>query len=86
MLKLEDLKEIIHNEGLTRKDKLLLVLSVDSETAKSTQTIREIASQAGLREVLKWNISSILATAKGLAVHLKEGWYLIDLNFVYIYL
>lgn len=68
-----DLKNLLSNREISRKDKVLLILYCRDDEI----TVKNIAEEAvlnGLREAIKWNISQILATLKGLVVKLPGGW------------
>lgn len=43
---------------------------------KQVSAVKNIAESAGLRVVKKWNISQLLANAKGLAIRVPDGWEL----------
>jgi hypothetical protein len=70
---------------ITRLDKLLLVLFWDIEKPKSSKKIQEIASENGLKECKKWNISDILSKSKGKAISIKEGWILTSAGQTYLF-
>ncbi len=61
---------------LSRTDKLLLCLAVDSKRPKQVREIRDIAFEAGLREIKKWNISDYLRKATPFVANTKDGWRL----------
>jgi hypothetical protein len=70
------LKALLHKPGLTRLDKTLLCLAVDADKAKAVSEVKRIGQAAGLRAMKKWNVSSILARSKGLAIRTAGGWEL----------
>ncbi|MCG6205976.1 hypothetical protein LPW26_15090 [Rhodopseudomonas sp. HC1] len=76
MLKAPELKNWLHRD-LTRKDKVLLVLASD-DTNWQVAEIRARALDAGLRDIVNWNVSQILGTTKGLAIATPKGWELTD--------
>lgn len=84
MINSSALKNLLHIKGLHQRDKLLLLLSVQSEVSKSVTKIREIAISAGLREINQWNVSRILKSAKGLAISTGNGWELNDYGKEYV--
>lgn len=49
---------------------------MDVDTPKPVKQVRELATEAGLNAVKKWNVSSILASSKGLAIRTPSGWEL----------
>ncbi|MFI5252018.1 MAG: hypothetical protein ACHQQQ_06240 [Bacteroidota bacterium] len=61
---------------IKHRDKLLFILSLNNEIPKSTREIREFAFNNGLPEVQKWNIATLLKSAKKYAINLPEGWAL----------
>ena len=72
----ENFQTLLANTKLSRLDKLLLVLFWEDESPKSLAKIKEIASENGLRECLKWNISDSLGKAKGKSTSLNGNWIL----------
>lgn len=76
MLTKESLIDLISKPDLKRRDKLLLCLAVDVEQPKTTQELKTIAINAGLREVRRWNVSAILIRARQFVVKLGTGWKL----------
>lgn len=76
MLDIEALKNLLHQPGFSKTDKLLLCASLDVKIPKSVAEIKGIAKQAGFREMEKWNISSILSRSGGLAIRTDSGWEL----------
>jgi hypothetical protein len=76
LLPISELKTWLHRD-LTQSDKLLLVLaSIDKPC--QVADIRARSKAAGFSPVKKWNISSILAKTKGLALNTPAGWELSD--------
>jgi hypothetical protein len=74
LVKSEQLKDLVHNPGLTRRQKLMLVLASGNGTGLSASEIRTRAIQAGLREAGNWNISDVLAGEPQMALRLGDGW------------
>jgi len=73
-----DLKNILSKDELSRKDKLLLILTYGGANEKRIKDIRELAINFGLREAKKWNISQILKNSKGLVTRLPGGWLITE--------
>jgi hypothetical protein len=71
-----DFQTILANPKVTRQDKLLLILFWEDEKPKSVSRVKEIASENGLRECAKWNVSDTLGKAKGKATSIKGNWLL----------
>ena len=67
------LKDILHKPGLDRLDRLLICLATD-DAPKTVKALKSIARAGGLPSAVKWNVSSILANSKGLAVRTPKGW------------
>lgn len=76
MINISDLKDLLHTKGMYQKDKLLLVLAVNACAPKKAVEIRKIASEAGLKQIHRWNITAILSSVKSYAVSAKNGWEL----------
>ena len=78
MLLQSKLKNVVHGDGLTRKQQLLLCLAVEADTPKAPAEVRSLALAAGLRGAKTWNVSAILATLTGFVVRTLSGWELTD--------
>lgn len=76
MLDIEALKNLLHQPGFSKTDKLLLCVSLDAKAPKSVSEIKVIAKRAGFRQMDKWNISSMLSRSGGLAIRTESGWEL----------
>lgn len=76
MFNISDLKDILHTKGLYQKDKLLFVLATNDCSPKKVVEIKKIASEAGLKEIHRWNITAILNSVKSYAISAKNGWEL----------
>lgn len=70
------LKDLLSQRDLSKTDKLMLILAVDSGNAKEVKEIKRIAHRSGLRAISKWNVSSLLSRAKEMAVRTSKGWEL----------
>ena len=81
----QSFQTLLVNPALSRQDKLLLTLFWDEESPKSLGQIKQIASENGLRECLKWNISDTLAKAKGKATSIKGNWILTSPGKAYLF-
>jgi hypothetical protein len=68
--------QVLSSSEITQRDKLIAILSSADETPLPVYSIKAIAIHSGLREIEKWNVSTILGNAKGLTVKSKDGWYL----------
>lgn len=76
MLKPDDLKMWLHKQGLTRLDKLLLVLAAFDGSPAQVKDIKERAKAGGLKITDSWNPSSTLSKSAGLAISTGAGWEL----------
>lgn len=76
MLDNNALKNILHQQGLTQTDKLILCLAVGHGKPKTVKQIREIARAGGLGIAIKWNVSGLLSSSGGKAINTGEGWEL----------
>ena len=76
MLDKNALKNILHQQGLTQTDKLILCLAVGHSKPKTVKEIREIARTGGLGIAAKWNVSALLGSSSGKAINTDEGWEL----------
>lgn len=80
MFDIESLKNLLHQSGFSKTDKLLLCISFDVKTPKSVAEIKEIAKQGGFRQMDKWNVSSLLSRSAGLAIRTDNGWELTNVG------
>jgi len=78
------LKDPLARNDLKRLDKVLLIVSCDSNAAKTVGQIREIARESGLSKAKMWNLSAILAKSDGCAVRVKGGWELTSTGKSYV--
>src|SRR5262249_11310908 len=72
----EALVELLHQPDLSKTDKVLLCLAVETGKPKSVQEVRALAVKAGLRAAKSWNVSGLLSGSSGRAVRTDEGWEL----------
>lgn len=84
MFEREHLKELLARSDFLKKDKILICLAVDPISARKVNEISSIALEAGLREVLKWNVSRYLSQATSLAIRTPQGWELTAAGKTYI--
>lgn len=76
MLTNEQLKELLHQKGITQLEQMLLCLAVNVNEPKQLKEIREIAIGAGLRGANALNIAAVLARSNGKAIKTPAGWEL----------
>jgi len=70
----EKIQTLLASADLTRLEKVLLVLFLNEEKAKTATEIQNLAFTNGLRECKNWNVSDILSKSKGKAISISEGW------------
>lgn len=71
----DQLKDLLHREGLTRRDQLLIVLACEGTPKKVAET-KKLAAEGGLRSAKNWNVSLELTRTRGLAANTPAGWVL----------
>lgn len=84
MLPAESLKDILHRPGLSRFDQLLICLAVDADRPKSIREVKQIARNAGLTQVAKWNISAYLSKQEDKVIRTPQGWELLPEGKAYV--
>jgi hypothetical protein len=72
----EQLKELLHQQGITQVDQMLLCLALDGSRPKQLREIRTIAVAAGLTSAKTMNIAAVLARSNGKAINTPSGWEL----------
>ncbi|MCG8625479.1 MAG: hypothetical protein MJE68_26210 [Proteobacteria bacterium] len=76
LVETEQLKDWLYWDGISRTDRLLLILASFDEPRKPQQ-IRLRAANAGFKIPKSWNITDCFAESKGLAVPIpRKGWEL----------
>jgi hypothetical protein len=70
------LKDLLHKDALSRKDKLLLLLAADGAKPKTVGNLRELGAACGLRRVKQWNVSDVLGKGEPQAIRSTQGWEL----------
>jgi hypothetical protein len=84
LLKLAELKNLLHKKGLSQTDALLLLLAVDDAAPRKPESITNTGLSAGLRAIKKWNISARLSASAGKAINTPHGWELTDAGRTYL--
>lgn len=72
----EELKRLVHLQGVSTLEKLLLILLADQAQEKPPKQIKEIGVAVGLRAIKNINITQVLQRSKGLAIPVPGGWEL----------
>ncbi|WP_462248918.1 hypothetical protein [Ekhidna sp.] len=75
MLSLESIKEIVHEEQLSHGDRLLVILTHDSNP-RLTSEIKNVAADSGLNDSVLRNVSAYLKKLKGFVIETPSGWEL----------
>lgn len=70
------LKDVLANQEISKRDRLLICLAVDHEQPKQVREVVEIAVSSGMRTAKKWNVSDIFSKSNGFAVRTERGWEL----------
>jgi hypothetical protein len=76
LLSIEALKDLLHMEGISNHNRMLLCLAADPLGPRTIAQVIEIAEVAGLRNARTMNASGYLSRAKGLAIRTPNGWEL----------
>ena len=72
----ESVKELLARADLSNRDKVLVALAAEPLGVRKVEEIKEVALEAGLRIIQKWNVSDYLSRSKTLAVRTPNGWEL----------
>lgn len=75
MLSIESIKDIVHEEHLSHKDRMIVLLASD-RNPKSSSEIRKVAEEAGLNDSILRNITAYLKSLKGFVISTSIGWEL----------
>jgi hypothetical protein len=73
MMDIAGLKSWLHKPGLSRLEKLLVIL-LSLEGPVSVAQITQRGVEGGFHALKKWNISAILAASSGAAIRTSLGW------------
>ena len=79
MIELKALKNILQRP-LGRLDKLLVLLAA-AGVGVDVADIRNLAADAGFRDIKDWNVSDTLHSSKGKAIRTNAGWELTDAGY-----
>jgi hypothetical protein len=72
----ERLKSLFTQPGLSKTERLLLLLAHDVAAPKKAAEIRTLGAELGLLEIERWNVDTFLHKSRGKATKLKDGWVL----------
>jgi len=76
LLTLEQLKQAVHRQRLTKTDVALLVVAAGGAKAVEAAQVRTLAVESGVRSAAKTNWSAHLASANGKVFKTALGWEL----------
>ena len=76
MLTLEQLKQAVHRQRLTKTDVALLIVGAGGAKAVEAAQVRKLAVESGVRSAAKTNWSAHLASATGKVFKTALGWEL----------
>ena len=74
------LVDVLSDPDVSRLDKLLVCLVAGDKPCKAVKDIKSLAVDAGLRDIMKWNVSDILKRSRGFAIRASNGWELTSLG------
>jgi len=80
LLTLEQLKQAVHRQSVTKTDVALLCVAAAGTTAVPTAAVRELATEAGVKAAKKINFSAHLSSAEDKVFKAPQGWELTDVG------
>ena len=84
MLTIEQLKQVVHKNGLSQADIGMLCVAANGGAMVPTQKIRETAITAGVKGAKKFNFAARFASAKERVFLTPRGWELTDQGRQYV--
>lgn len=76
MLTIDQLKQAVHRQQLTKTDVALLCVAAAGGAGVKSEIVRKIALQVGIRRAKTTNFSSLLAAVEDKVFKTNEGWEL----------
>lgn len=76
MLTTEQLKQVVHQKGVTKTDAALLCVAAFGGSNVSAAGVRELALESGVKGAKKTNFSALLSAAKDKVFKTPNGWEL----------
>ena len=76
MVSKERLASLLAQSGLTKTERLLLLLACEPEIPKKAAQIKSLGKELGLLEIEKWGVDPFLHAAKKKTTRIKDGWVL----------
>jgi hypothetical protein len=84
LLTLEQLKQAVHRQRLTKTDVALLCVAAGGAQAVSSQHVRKFAIEAGIKSAKTINFSAHLSSAEDKVIKTPQGWELTDAGRKYV--
>lgn len=84
MLTLEQLKQAVHQPGVTKTDIALLCVGAAGAKAAPTIAVRKLALEAGVKGAKKLNFTAHLHSAEDKVFKTPEGWELSETGRTYV--
>jgi hypothetical protein len=78
LLTTEQLKQVVHQDGVTKTDSALLCVAAGGGSGVSTEAVRKLAIGAGVKGAKKINFSAHLSSAEDKVFKTPSGWELTD--------
>lgn len=76
MLTIEQLKQVVHESGVTKTDSALLCVAAAGGSSVATAAVRAVAIDAGVKGAKKINFSAHLSAAEDKVFKTPSGWEL----------
>jgi hypothetical protein len=80
LLTTEQLKQVVHQAGVTKTDSALLCVAAAGASAASTTAVRKLAIDAGVKGAKKINFSAHLSSAEDKVFKTPNGWELTEVG------
>lgn len=84
MLTLEQLKQAVHQKGVTKTDVALLSVAAAGAKAAPTTAVKKLALEAGVKGAKTLNFTAHLHSAEDKVFKTPEGWELTELGRKYV--
>ncbi len=84
MLTLEQLKQAVHRQSVTKTDVALLCVAATGSHSATTAAVRKLAVDAGVKAAKKINFSAHLSSAEDKVFKAPQGWELTDVGRKYV--
>lgn len=84
MLTLDQLKQAVHRRKITKTDATLLCVAAAGAKAASTNTVRQLAVESGVKGAKSINLTAHLNSAEDKVFKAPQGWELTDAGRKYV--